>query len=450
MAIVQISKIQIRRGLQQDLPQLASAEMGWSLDSQRLYIGNGLTTEGAPVTGVTEILTQHSNIITLLGLYTYQGASAGYTVVTGPDSSHPITRSFQSKLDDTASIRDFGAVGNGITDDTVAIQRALTQIYSPTYNDSVPLVRRTIYFPAGTYLTSSTILVPPYAKLVGDGRSGTIFKSANVSAPIFRTIDSQFNGTGATLPRDIFIEGMQLYNAGNANLTTTSLMTIDGTVNAHIKDVIFRGNLGSPNNLVFITDSISYTRNITFESCSFEYGGSGVNIVVQGSGVSAVRIQNSYFDRLSNVGIYSSDSVNGLTMIGNFYGNIGTARVYGNTNPYVALGGSSFAGNVTSGLTLGRQNTSSGNAVAIPTGNATTITNLNVGAGSIDYQLDNGTSFRFGTFKYTNTGSATTFEDDYTETGTSLGANLFANASGNLSCSTTTSAVFKYNLKQYF
>ena len=60
MAIVQISQIQIRRGLNQDLPQLASAEMGWSLDTQQLYIGNGTIAEGAPQTGVTEILTINS------------------------------------------------------------------------------------------------------------------------------------------------------------------------------------------------------------------------------------------------------------------------------------------------------------------------------------------------------------------------------------------------------
>jgi len=62
MAIVQISRVQNRRGLQQDLPQLASAELGWSVDTQRLYIGNGTTQEGAPSIGVTEILTQHSII----------------------------------------------------------------------------------------------------------------------------------------------------------------------------------------------------------------------------------------------------------------------------------------------------------------------------------------------------------------------------------------------------
>lgn len=71
MAVVQISKIQLRRGLQEDLPQLASAEMGWSIDERRLFIGNGTLAEGAPSTGVTEILTSQSiytelNLISVL------------------------------------------------------------------------------------------------------------------------------------------------------------------------------------------------------------------------------------------------------------------------------------------------------------------------------------------------------------------------------------------------
>ena len=63
MAVIQISKIQVRRGLQENLPQLSSGEMGWSVDERRLYIGNGTLVEGAPTVGVTEILTEYSNVI---------------------------------------------------------------------------------------------------------------------------------------------------------------------------------------------------------------------------------------------------------------------------------------------------------------------------------------------------------------------------------------------------
>ena len=73
MAVVQISKIQLRRGLQENLPQLASAEMGWSVDERRLFIGNGTLSEGAPTTGVTEILTSQSIYTELAAIAVLQG-----------------------------------------------------------------------------------------------------------------------------------------------------------------------------------------------------------------------------------------------------------------------------------------------------------------------------------------------------------------------------------------
>jgi hypothetical protein len=57
MAITQNSKIQIRTGLQQNLPQLAQGEFGFAIDSQRLFIGNGNVSNGAPFAGNTEIAT---------------------------------------------------------------------------------------------------------------------------------------------------------------------------------------------------------------------------------------------------------------------------------------------------------------------------------------------------------------------------------------------------------
>ena len=73
MAVIQISRIQHRRGLQADLPNLASAELGWSVDTRRLYIGNGTTEEGAPSLGKTEILTQYSILDFESGITSLQG-----------------------------------------------------------------------------------------------------------------------------------------------------------------------------------------------------------------------------------------------------------------------------------------------------------------------------------------------------------------------------------------
>ena len=62
MAIVQVSRITNRKGLAENVPQLAGAELGWAIDERRLFIGNGTLQEGAPVIGNTEILTEFSNI----------------------------------------------------------------------------------------------------------------------------------------------------------------------------------------------------------------------------------------------------------------------------------------------------------------------------------------------------------------------------------------------------
>jgi hypothetical protein len=62
VAIVQISQITNRLGLAQDLPQLAGGELGWSVDTRQLYIGNGTLAEGAPIVGNTEILTESTII----------------------------------------------------------------------------------------------------------------------------------------------------------------------------------------------------------------------------------------------------------------------------------------------------------------------------------------------------------------------------------------------------
>lgn len=172
MAIVQISRITNRKGLAVDLPEpLAGAELGWVVDERRLFIGNGTLEEGAPVVGNTEVLTEFSDILSFADQYTYQGTAAGYTVQTGPTPGTPITQSLQNRLDSFVVVTDFGATGNGVTDDTAAINRALYQLYCVQNNTQT---RRGLFFPAGTYIVTDTINVPSFAKLYGEGLEGSI------------------------------------------------------------------------------------------------------------------------------------------------------------------------------------------------------------------------------------------------------------------------------------
>lgn len=73
------------------------------------------------------------------------------------------------------NVKDFGAKGDGTTDDTNAIKSALTYIYT---NQAI---RGRLYFPTGTYIISSTLQLGGDITLEGDGYNNTTIKLKNGS-----------------------------------------------------------------------------------------------------------------------------------------------------------------------------------------------------------------------------------------------------------------------------
>jgi hypothetical protein len=210
-----------------DLPQpLAGAELGWVVDERRLFIGNGTLEEGAPVVGNTEVLTEFSDILSFANQYTYKGTAAGYIVQTGPTPGSPITQSLQNRLDSFAVVTDFGATGDGVTDDTAAINRALYQLYCVQNNTQT---RRGLFFPAGTYIVTDTINVPSFAKLYGEGLEGSIISfniqnwASNVAYAsgvlVYNTSNSTYYRSVAAVP------GTGIAITNTAYWTATTLPT---------------------------------------------------------------------------------------------------------------------------------------------------------------------------------------------------------------------------------
>lgn len=292
MAIVQISRIQVRRGLQQDLPQLAAGEMGWSTDDQRLYIGNGVTgaPDYAPVQGITEIVTAPNltEIGTNLLKYTFKGTDAGYTSSTSGDPLNPVERSLQSVLDEWVSIKDFGAKGDGATDDTAAINRAISEIYTAALNRTTPAVRRTIKFPAGTYKITSSILIPANCQLVGDGKNNTIISGGDIV--IMRSCDTNFViqggvgfGASADLPSYISVKNLTLVSTS----TTNPVVALYAATNIQFDGVKFNG--GSYGLLV---DGASDA--VSTHYCNFVNGALGT--ISQGDIVTGMLSRSNYYD----------------------------------------------------------------------------------------------------------------------------------------------------------
>ena len=177
MAVVQISRIQVRRGQKNTgtgLPQLASGELAWAVDTQELFIGNGSVAEGAPFVGNSKILTTNDNILELFEQYQYKRADT--TIQTGDDSNYPILRSVQERLDERVSAAEFGALGgDGTANDTAAIQRAVNQLYLNPASVGLNQGRYILEFGPGIFKFSQTIYVPSYASIVGAGQGRTVF-----------------------------------------------------------------------------------------------------------------------------------------------------------------------------------------------------------------------------------------------------------------------------------
>lgn len=456
MAVTQISRIQHRRGLEQDLPQLSSAELGWSLDTRKLYIGNGTLEEGAPTVGLTRILTEHdiTDITSSFNYtnYTFVGNSAGYTAQTGANLAYPVIRSFQQKLDDVINAADFGAVGDGITDDTSAINRALQQIYKSTVSSVEPRARRTILFSGGTYVISDVILIPPYAKLVGAGKGSTIIKQTRGNRPVANVCDSLFQtganiGTSsAILPQDIEIKGIQFLNS-NSNVTA-SLFNIDSASNVIISDtkIVSNSAAGFYPNLVSLLTTSSTTNKITFDNCQFIKGGNALSFI--GTSITSVRAINCAYDDLSNVAVNLGDSRN-YTSIGNYYGTVGGFVISNGNNYNVSVGDYYHNSNpLRTGLNLGNLQLSSSQQYDIST-TPLVLTPTSNTASIITYEIKNGANIRLGTFSYAKTNSNISYDDSYVENNGGVNGNLTANSDSILVSLTSGTASFKFNYKTF-
>jgi len=212
MAVTQISKIQVRYGLQADLVNLAAGEFGWAIDSQRLFIGNGNIDEGAPYGGMTEIVTGTIDISKLLGNYIYKGVLGGYTVQTGPDMNLDVVRTWQDKVDDFVNVRDFGVTGIGNQDDTEALQRAIDQLYNKKWTNVSTLTKRVLRLNAGVYRIDGSIRVPPYARIVGEGKDSVRFilttDNSKFRLSTSRGTETNIENDSAEYPAGIIIKGV--------------------------------------------------------------------------------------------------------------------------------------------------------------------------------------------------------------------------------------------------
>jgi hypothetical protein len=129
----------------------------------RLYTASSYSILAQDRNGITVYSAQSETALTSSDLVSFLQAGTG-----------AVRRTAQAKMREVVSVKDFGAVGDGVTDDTAAIQKALDYAGSRTdpavYGLQSPGTGSTsVFFPTGYYKVTSSLILKASTHIIGDG-----------------------------------------------------------------------------------------------------------------------------------------------------------------------------------------------------------------------------------------------------------------------------------------
>lgn len=134
------------------------------------------------------------------------GMEVGDSVQVATVDAEGRPTAWKKKYRDVINVRDFGAKGDGSTDDTAAIQAAIGKAESS--------LAMAVYLPAGTYIITAPLVMQAYSDavttidgvrwwegrapaLIGENKSTTIIKKTGTATKTMPTVDSWSGGWGA-------------------------------------------------------------------------------------------------------------------------------------------------------------------------------------------------------------------------------------------------------------
>ena len=196
-----------------------------------------------------------------------------------------VSRTCSAKLGDIVSVKDFGAVGDGTTNDTAAIQAALNTGYG-------------VDFPAGTYKTVGNLTVVSPTSIRCDSLKGTTIKPASLTGYLFEV---SIAGEGFT---------MTGCNVDMANVGAQGILDFNGQTWPRVENCKFTYPSGG-------TGIAIHATNTGFMDISHVYMmNPGTGISIQADGGVEDQISHSRIDSAGTVGIIvnrtTSTDVGGL------------------------------------------------------------------------------------------------------------------------------------------
>jgi hypothetical protein len=206
--------------------------------------GTTLTFSAAPVAGTNNI--EFVNFLT-----SNIGATSADLVTYTPSGTGAVARSAASKMGDVVSVRDFGAVGNGTTDDTAAIQAAITAS-----------ANKAVYFPSGTYV-ATTLTVSSPCRLFGEG----IIKKTTAASSALLTLNTN----------DVDIEGLE-FRGASFDAMPASVVFLDTAIKVYGASSVSpyrRFNITNVkvNGFAGFAMDIRWSEDVTITGCQIRYCG---------------------------------------------------------------------------------------------------------------------------------------------------------------------------------
>lgn len=215
-----------------------------------------------------------------------------------------VLRTKTDKLKETVSVKDFGAVGDGVTDDTQAIQDALD-------------TENSVYFPDGNYVVTDLTLSSNNVTIYG---SGTIVKKANVDGVVLTITGNnnivtglRFDGTAPT-PTQNYTNDIIQIPSGELNIVSSC--TINGSNGGGISV------RNSKNNKI-----INNTVLNTHDNNILIAGGGADNNLVSGNYCVGTTSQNNIFTCASLDSSPTGEYIYGNQIIGNYCADSGDTAI---------------------------------------------------------------------------------------------------------------------------
>ena len=202
-----------------------------------------------------------------------------------------VARTVTNKLQERVSVKDFGAVGDGTTDDTAAINAAIAACVNG----------KTVFFPNGNYKITASITLPSNTTLMGDGRNfGTTITPVGCAAFV---VDGTVVAGGWSFR--IIVRDMLIFAT---SATSTNLISLKACYNVEFKNVFLYDQPTAITSGVYVSGS----NNIVFEDFIAYGNSSGVTRAfnIDGATTGPVSIKLTRPDiELYNRGILSAGEV---------------------------------------------------------------------------------------------------------------------------------------------